>query len=424
MRNLKDISLSTVIKGKILIIAVDTLPLTLTEDTPEIFIYDNVEYNLKDKCCRATALGTRTWQTANEIRKIISDDIYRKSFVTKSEYIILEKEIKESITILIPDINYPGLQYIANTEFTFKSYNYKKATFNYSKELEKEINNFDTIIIQMIGGIGFLNFPLISKDKIVIYDGFENQLISLPYAIQNYDESYKREYTRNYKFYYEKILERVDYILYTNEPMKYYYESQLYFIGKLGYDNFKESPLIKFPYLLENNTNKMIEATPLIDRVGIKNDSHVLKLLWYGPSYNWYDILKLLDIIKDTKSVTLDMYAVKHPRYKNSWNEKLFENLPDNVKIIEEYQDMRWNIYKNYDAAILLAKGDIEDYYANRCRLYDMLSFGLPIITNASNPIFTEIEMEKDRYNLKKVIVEDIVLSSEIKMKKLSISWE
>jgi hypothetical protein len=53
-----------------------------------------------------------------------------------------------------------------------------------------------------------------------------------------------------------------------------------------------------------------------------------------------------------------------------------------------------------------------------------MLSFGLPIITNASNPIFTEIEMEKDKYCLKKVIVEDTLFNgTECVMKKLSISW-
>ena len=272
----------------------------------------------------------------------------------------------------------------------------------------------------MIGGIGFLNFPLIPKDKIVVYDGFENQLLSLPYALQNYSEDYKREYTKNYKFYYEKILERTDYILYCNEPMKHFYESQLYFLGKLGYNKFQQSPLIKFPYLLENNDLG-------IDRnIGYlyNNTDAKLNLLWYGAAYNWYDILGLIEIARNNKNIQLDFVAVRHPRYKNSWDATLFENLPDNVKVIEEYQDNRKEIYKNYDAGILLAKGDIEDYYATRCRLYDMLSFGLPIITNASNPIFTEIEMEKDRYYLKKVMVEDTLFNdAECVMKKLSISW-
>ena len=438
MENIK-MNLSNIIKGKVLIIAVDTLPLELTTDAPEKFIYEDIEYNIKDKCTRATALGTRTWQIANEIRKIISIDTYRKSFVTKSEYIILEEEIKESITILIPDINYPGSQYIENKEFTFKSYNYKKAIYNYSKELEEEIKLHDTIIIQMIGGIGFLNFPLIPKDKILIYDGFENQLLSLPYALMNYDEDYKREYTKNYKFYYEKILERSDYILYCNEPMKYYYESQLYFINKLGYNQFQQSPLIKFPYILENNDLGIDREINYDDAIKNPNDYIITKvgdtdvvnlkkiklnLVWYGAAYNWYDIPKLLDIARNNKNIELDFVAVRHPRYKNSWDEKLFENLPPNVKVIEEYQDLRWNIYKNYDAGILLTRDDIIDNYITSCRLYDMLSYGLPVITNANNPIFNEIEMEKDRYNLKKVIVEDIVFNdTECKMKKLSIVW-
>jgi hypothetical protein len=415
--NLKDI-----IKGRILIIAVDTLPLTLTEDAPEVFIYDGVEYNIKDKCCRATALGIRIWQTANEIKKIISDELIALNGKMAQTFnpSLSHKIIKESITIFIPDINYPGEQYIANKEFIFKSYNYKESLYKFSTDIQKEIEQHDTIIIHMIGGIGFDNYWQMPNDKILIYDGFENQLISLPYALQNYDEEYKRNTTAKYKFYYEKILKRINYILYPNEPMKHYYESQLYFNGNLGYNNFKESPLIKFPYLLENNdlrTNRDIGY--LYNNMEAKQ-----KLLWYGASYNWYDTRKLIDLVATMENIQLDFVAVKHPRYKNSWDAKLFENLPDNVKVIEEYQDERWNIYKQYDAGILLTKGDIIDNYITSCRLYDMLSYGLPIITNETNPIFKEIEMEKERYNLKKVIVEDTIFNgTECKMKKLSVSW-
>jgi hypothetical protein len=387
--NLKDI-----IKGKVLILGVDTLPLTLTEDAPKTFVYDNIEYDIKDKCCRATALGTRTWQTANQL-----------------------KEFKP--TILVPDINYPGEQYIANIEFTIKSYDYKKATFNYSEELDEYIKEHDTIIFPMIGGIGAKNFWKVPEDKVVIYDGFENQLLSLPYALQNKDEKYKEDYSRNYKYHYNLNFERIDYILYCNEPMRYFFESQLYLNGKLGYNNFKESPLIKFPYTLENRDLKINR-----EKVVVKNNKLIvdssLKLLWYGPSYPWYDIETLIDVIGTTDNVTLDFVAVKHPRYKNSYNESLFKDLPHNIKVIEEYQDERWEIYKNYDAGILLSKEYVENKYNTRCRLYDMLSYGLPIITNESTPIFKELEMEKCYYNLKKVIVERTIFNG---MKKLSIEW-
>ena len=412
-------NLRDVIKGKVLILGVDTLPLALTEDAPKTFVYDGVEYDIKDKCCRATALGTRTWQTANEIKRLKKE--YAESELGKVTEEWITYATKDFITILVPDINYPGEQYIANKEFTIKSYDYKKATFNYSEELTKYINEHDTVIFPMIGGIGFHNFNLgISiKDKVLIYDGFENQLLSLPYALQNKDEKYKENYTQSYNFFYKNIIKRVDYILYCNEPMRYFFESQLYLNGRLGYDNFKESPLIKFPYILENKDLK-IEKNKLTVKDNKLTLDENMKLLWYGPSYPWYDTKKLIDMIRDMKNVTLDFVAVKHPRYKNSYDESLFKNLPDNIKVIEEYQDERWEIYKQYDAGILLSKEYVENKYNTRCRLYDMLSYGLPIITNETTPIFKELEMEKEHYNLKKVIVERTIFNG---MKKLSIEW-
>lgn len=384
--NLKDI-----VNGKILIIGVDTLPLTLTNDAPEVFTYDGVEYDIKDKCCRATALGIRTWQIANELKG-------------------------NQITILIPDINYPGEKYIANTEFNIKPYDYKKSVYEYSKDIAEYIEEHDTIIFHMIGGIGFKNYWLIPEDKVAIYDGFENQLFSMPYAFMNYDEDFKQKHTGRFKFWYEKAIKRAEYILYCNEPMRHFYESQLYLNGKLGYDNYQRSPLVKLPYILENNDlgiNKNIGYL-------YHNQECSQKLLWYGPAYPWSNAKYLLNMIKDNLNIELDFFAVKHPRYKNSWDASLFENLPSNVRVIEEYIDDRWNIYKKYDAGILLTTNDVIDTYVTSCRLYDMLSFGLPIITNEINPIFKEIEMEKERYNLKKVIVEDTLFNG---MKKISVSW-
>jgi hypothetical protein len=128
-----------------------------------------------------------------------------------------------------------------------------------------------------------------------------------------------------------------------------------------------------------------------------RDDNKLKKFIWLGAIYPWYDINSTITFFKNNKEYSLDMYNINHIRYSNLYDKNILNNLPDNISIINKYlsDEEKMEIYDMYDAGILLAKSDIEDKYTTRFRLYDMIQYGLPVITHYNNPIFKYINGDK-----------------------------
>src|SRR5271157_3479365 len=143
---------------KIAIISQDAIRLPLLPSTPKHKTENGSTFSMKDKCSRATALGQR----AQHMAEVLAEEF--------------------DVTVLVPDLNYPGEEYIDGTLLNFKtiSYNWFEANWKFSKNLNDILINFDVVIIQTTTGTGFKNVSYLPKDVIVIVDGWVPFLVEFP----------------------------------------------------------------------------------------------------------------------------------------------------------------------------------------------------------------------------------------------------
>ena len=350
---------------KITLISPDTLPLPIRENAPENIIENGKEFSLRNKCSRATGLGKRIWKMATELARENDFDVH----------------------VLVPDLNYPGKEWIDEECLLFKvtPYNFKIATWNWSEELDNKLKHSDFVIVQTATGTAFKNCSVLPSSVNLIVDGFVPIYAELPCSILGQSSIARKILWSTFSEQYTNLLRRSNCVLYANDRQYYYYEGQFFAINKLNWRAFKFSPLLKIP-----------QGIDIHDKITNANTSTRLKLLWYGPVYPWYKPEKLLDIAPYLQNTDIDFVGIKHPRYENTYN-KFFKKFFDantstkNITIIEEFQDNPAELYKEYDAGIILAREWLEDKYSSRGRVLDMISHGLPVLLNRNNPFFIEL---------------------------------
>jgi hypothetical protein len=117
---------------KICIISPDTITLPLCENAPETIVQDNTTYLLRDKCVKSRAIGKR----AEYFAKFLSQT--------------------NNVTVLIPDINFPGYDFIDTSKLTFDtlSYCYSDVQWKFSDILFEQLIKYDIVILQTTAGIG------------------------------------------------------------------------------------------------------------------------------------------------------------------------------------------------------------------------------------------------------------------------------
>lgn len=349
---------------KIAILSPETVPLTLLSNAPSSIQENNKTFDIKNKCTRVTATGKRSWKIA--------------------EFLSKEKDFE--VTLLIPDINFPKHEYIDNTNINFKlkSYNYKAATWEWSEELDEILLNFDFAIIQTTAGVGFSNFSILPRSVNVIVDGWIPMLPEFSCSLTLSKRIFRKIMWKKFMGQYSDLIRRSNCVLYGNERQYYYYEGQFYMIDKLDWSSYKFSPLLKVPYGIDIN--------PLREK--LYNGTN-LKLLWYGATYPWYNPEQLIDVLESNKNISIDFVGLKHPRFNkisNSNFKKYYDKLETcgNATIIEEYNDNPAELFKHYDAGVLLANEWLEEKYSHRCRVMEMISHGLPVIMNSYNALYQE----------------------------------
>jgi hypothetical protein len=349
---------------KICIISPDAVRLPLLANHPDTITLNSKEYSFEDKCVKAAATGIR----AEKIANYLSSDF--------------------DVTLLIPDLNFPGYSYIDSNRlnYSIESYTYTDCQWKYSKKLNSILSKFDCIILQTTAGIAFENISrLKSKNPniFIVLDAYIPLLAELPAALSYHtDNKKKKGVWKTLLKQYTNLFKNANLILYATDRQKYYYEGQLFLLDKLNYSNFKNSKLLKIPYGID--WHLPVE----------REQSEKLRLLWYGPFYPWYNFDILLDKLYNHDKIDIDFYGIKHPRYTNFVNscislDRIYSS--SNMKIIGEFDSINpRKLFSSYDACIFLAKDWIENTYSHRARIFDVISYGIPAIINSGSSILEE----------------------------------
>lgn len=356
-------------KKSIILISPDTVPLPLKETAPEKITENGQTYSLKDKCFRVTGLGKRVWRLA-------------EALATTNEF---------DITVLVPNLNYPGKEHIDGEKLLFnvEPYNFKASAWDWSEELDRRLKGVNFVIVQTAAGVGFKNCSVLPSSVNVISDGFVPIFAELPCTLLGQSSISRKVFWDKFSDQYLKLLLRSNCVLYANDRQYYYYEGQFFAINKLDWKAFKFSPLLKVPLGID-----------IVDKAKRPKGSK-LKLLWYGPVYPWYKPEKILDAAANLTNTTIDFIGIKHPRYMNSYN-KFFKKFFDaaegsrNINVIEDVCDNHYTLYEKYDAGVVLARDWLEEKYSSRGRVLDMLSHGLPVLLNKGNSFFNELSYLSD----------------------------
>lgn len=356
-------------KKKVCILSPDAIKLPLTDNAPEYKYEGELAFNLKEKCCNATALGRRAQRFAEFLSKHFN------------------------VTLLIPDLNYPGKEFINtnNINYTIDSYSWSAANWEYSEELHKKLINFDVIIIQTTTGTGFKNCAELPKDIRVICDAWVPFPVEFPWALQSYtDDSIRQLYWTRGMDQYKKLMKRADCIIYANNRQKSFYDGFFMFECSKQKDALTPFTMIKIPLGMDENDFK------------VDNFTKDVKLLWWGPIYPWYDAEILLEGIKDVFGVTLTFSGVEHPRFKKLFTNKYKDilNKYNNITISTSFTDNLVELFNNFDFGIILGKNSLENFYSHRCRIVDMLSCGLPVITDSWNSFNEDTTFERCIYKI------------------------
>lgn len=378
---------------KIVIISPDAVRLSLIPSAPEIKIENGKEFNLREKCVRATALGQRSEIFAR----------YLSNF--------------HDVTLLIPDLNFPGNEYINYKMHPYKidTYNWNASCWKKNDDLNNKLKDYDYVILQSTTGSGFENVSELSNNIKVIVDGWVPFPVEFACAIMESNES-EKIWNTGIKSY-EKLVDRADCILYANDSQYSFYVGMLTRTNKFNNCSYVDVPLLKVPYGFQNKI-----------RIPNLSLSQKLRLVWYGPIYPWYDPEPVFEVAEKLQDIlTVDFIGAEHPRFKQMFNNKYKDLLNKNSNIIRwdrNYSEEPQTISDRYDAGIILGKPWIENKFSNRCRIIDMISYGMPVITNTENPLLQEYPLNLRIHGVNSSTIVDDLKSLCKSSKLFSTTWE
>jgi len=250
-------------------------------------------------------------------------------------------DIIDGSELLVPDLNYQG---------KYVPYDFEKKEFPISKK-EKVIMPLNA-------------FPFEGCFNNIIVDGISPILVEENYL----DISNKEKEERHSKII--NMFLKAKAILYATEKQKYYYSGIL---SSLGIDK----PLIYIPFYLPLKERRLKWVANKV-------------IIVYGGIYPWVDIKRILDVFqKFPKTYSLLFKGVKHPRYKR---DKGLTILLDALKDFQDkkrvFIDTFWgNESIEVEGSIFFSKG-IEQELACRTRILDLISQGIPVITDEKEESF------------------------------------
>lgn len=297
----------------------------------------------------------------------------------------LSKKPSFNITVFIPDSEYNKNLTIDLDSLPFKVsfYNAASATWLWSDELERKLKSFDFVITYPNYGIGLCNIANLPSGINIIVDGFVPVLAETACSLLGISKNLRKFHWERFLKQYSDLLLRANCILYATTSQYYYYEGIFNSIDKLNWSAFQFSPLLEVPYGF--NQNPHLKKT---NTTGKK-----LKLLWNGPVYPWYDPEKLIYTAQENQNIDFTFINIVHHRFKKQFKnyfKKFFNDAAylSNIIIHEDGIYNKHDLFAEHDAVILNVRSWIEDKYAIRCRLYDAVSYGCPVLVNTANSFY------------------------------------
>lgn len=346
---------------KLAILSMDAVRIPLLPTAPNVKIENGEEYDIRDKCTRATALGQRLTFFADELSKYFD------------------------VTVLVPDLNYPpdnAIDY-SKINYTFKPYNWFDANWHYSEYLAQQFLEYDIIIMQSAGGVGFLNGAKLPSHIILCIDACLPFPVEYKKLLDIYPPDKQGEYYQMGMNQYKQLMNRADLLIYANDRQRNFYEGLFIQLSNYNTKFMNDMQFIKV-------------QNPIADRyIPERKMNSTYQFLWYGGIYPWYAVDKVFEMVDTFDNISITFSGVLHPRFKkirDNFYREYHDRLLNHPKISIDYNyyDGPTTLFSMYDATIVMAQEGMENSYSNRSRILDSISYGLPVITNKTNPLHDE----------------------------------
>ncbi len=138
-----------------------------------------------------------------------------------------------------------------------------------------------------------------------------------------------------------------------------------------------------------------IPKKPLDQITYLEKQQGTLNLIYLSLIAEKKNLLFLLQLIKSSVNIRLDIYGPVKDNYYFSECKKLLEDMPDKARYLGGVEPLKvQDTFSKYHASVILTKGENFGH-----ALYESLSAGRPIITSNFTP-WNMLEEKKSGWNL------------------------
>lgn len=269
---------------------------------------------------------------------------------------------------------------------------------NDPKFLAELISHYDTVIFTC--AMGDLSRDLMnatSSRNQVIIDAYSPMYVE--FLTKSPGKKEDQEQLKHYNYYIEvfnEIIKNADYNLIANNNQRHLYRGVLAAQGALI--DYDDRMFINLPAFVEASTDV---------KQKILKEGERISVLWFGGVYPWFDIGDIIKAFADPEIKKLAKLVVVggsnpfYPKDNIRFNGKFIKakelsgklGLTNETILFQdwvEYYD-RIKIFNESDIAISVNNQTIENDYSFRLRVADLVGNGLPVITNAGDPLGEEL---------------------------------
>ncbi len=272
---------------------------------------------------------------------------------------------------------------------------------NFAASLKKMsilMKDYDVVIFSCaLGEISRRLLKAASAKNQVIVDAYSPMYVEI--LTKSHSEREDKEELKNYNYYvnvFNECLIKTDYALVANESQRHLYRGVLAAQGALV--DYDDSKFIDLPAFVEISKGVKQKAIKERDRINV---------LWFGGVYPWFDINNIIKVFADPDIKRIAKLTVVggsnpfYPKNNKRFNGKYMNakklsdelGLTDNTIFFGDWVDYhdRIKIFNDADVAISINNLTVENDYSFRLRVADLVGNGVPVITNAGDPLGEEL---------------------------------
>ncbi|MDB5167020.1 MAG: hypothetical protein JWN26_165 [Candidatus Saccharibacteria bacterium] len=194
------------------------------------------------------------------------------------------------------------------------------------------------------------------------------------------------------------VLRRGDLFLCANPAQKNFYQGVLAAVGRINPVTYSDDMIMIVPYGVYRD-EPIAHNKPITKLLGGDRDN-VLKIMWFGGIYPWFDVRNLADAVKEVnKTQPAKLIVVgaknpfnKHPDFIARYDEFIEYVSTKEMKqyvVVQDWIDFndRADWYLDADVVVVFNKIGEENKLAWRTRLVDFMWADLPVLTNGGDPL-------------------------------------